>query len=1261
MTTYYMRADGNDANTGLGTTAGTAWKTMAHAGSVMVAGDRLEIRSAGGTFFITGEHDVTLTGSVGNLITVTNFTAESPIFDGTGGTFGSTDAILSFTHNCAYADIGGFTIRNNAQGSALGRGLEIESSTTPKANHLTFRNITVHDVNERAFGGGGDNITWISCEWYNYALSNVGQALGGGGWAGGLSSFSYSDNTLPFGWTVQNSYGHDGWGETIITLRSGSQDAAAGGGSGFTVEDSVFENGFSVTVYMDKCHGTLVRRCVLLFNDATYQRSGRNTDGFKFSVEGTALHTSYGVNNLWIYNNICAGMRDNFSCFFDTAGAASTYKNVKFWHNSGHSNERGVRIEAIGAGGNLPSGCEVINNIIDGTMTTLNNSSAWTIKNNDWWNNGVPAIGGNASSFSLDPQFSAPSTTDTTGLGFAVPATSPCTNAGAAISQVTTDFIGTARSATTPTIGAFEAVTATGATNSFLTGTGTVGSTITVTGLGFMPIAVIFWWNGRTEAIDSAGDGTSRRGTGVAVTPTDRRATSTISVNGVNPTQTATRNTPNACVSLLLDTTTVDGELDLQSMDADGFTLVVDNAFATSYRIFYTAIGGDDFVNAKTGQDTVPLTAIPKSITGLGFQPDMVYLFATQNASTPPVTGVDSILSIGAAISASEQAVWCGGSNNAVTPAQTISYARTGECLALTNSGTSALNTHAVLTSLDADGFTLNFTEVPGATAPFFNYLAIKGGSYALGSLSTRTDTTPITVLTPGYTAIAGLLLSANRTESTSDTPTDNDSWSMGGFSGTSLRGAAGIIDIDNGASSHVVTAIDFDAVYVNIATGGTVVGVMDIDTIASGSVSFVMEDPDPSAMFVWYLLIGPDVVVPPTPGGGSGTPGSGVIGAPDTVYFIRINDAFGNPMPDVGALYGLQVAQTVGSVGSATFSIPGDYPIDYLKKDGVIEIWRHPQNGQPYLLFSKIWYLRQRTFSVIDGQRAWTLTAYDPNYLISDPQGQRGRIVAYAADTAYSSKSDFSDDMIKAIARENIGALATDADRDLSDFLSIQADQSGGPNISKSFSNRVLLPVFNEICQASIVAGTYLAWDIVCTQPPLNGSYQLELRTYLNQRGIDHRFTSNQPVLLGLDYGNLDDVTIDEDWTNEVNYARVGGKGEGELRIYVSGADATRIGESPYNRREAFGNFSNVSDPVSLADEVDTALRAGTPRPNYSGRINPTAQARFDVEWGYGDYLTAQVVGRSFDARADSLVIDYTAGGGEKVSAYLRGEDVIP
>lgn len=383
--------------------------------------------------------------------------------------------------------------------------------------------------------------------------------------------------------------------------------------------------------------------------------------------------------------------------------------------------------------------------------------------------------------------------------------------------------------------------------------------------------------------------------------------------------------------------------------------------------------------------------------------------------------------------------------------------------------------------------------------------------------------------------------------------------------------------------------------------------------------------------------------------------PETGVTGGADTSYSIRIYDAFGKAMPDIPSFSELEVAQAVGTVGSVTFEIPEDYPIEYLNKDGLVTITRAPRNRTPYLLFNKIYFIRRVVWSWSGGRGTWKVTAYCPNYLLASPSGQRGRVVAYDADSAQAVKSDFADDMLKAVMRENIGALATDTTRDLSAILDIQADLSFAPVVQKEFSNRVLLPTLNEICRASEVAGAYLAWDIVCTQPPYSGTFKLEFQTFINQRGQDHRETSNDRVLIGVDFGNMDDVELDFDWTEEENYIRAGGQDNGAYRLYRSGGDVVAMAESPFNRRETFIDLSNVDDPTTLDDEIDAALRAGVPKPFYSGALIPSDQTMFDVDWGFGDFLTAQARAKNFDARVDAMVVSFSSKG-ETIKVFLNG-----
>lgn len=1353
MTTYYLRADGSNSNTGLGQTAGTAWLTLSFACTTMVAGDRLEVMDAGGVFYLGTEHSFKPVGSVGNLVTITNFSGQSPIFDGSPpggtGTHSGNANILLVAAGSTYFDVGGFTVRNNNESvTNRGRGFSVSSAISPaKVSNGILRNITVHNTYLRGFGVCGTTVAVVSCEVYDAAMSNEFNALGSGGWATGFATVIQSDNSSPTGISFSLCYSHENWGEGFDALQA----------DGVTFDRCISANNFSVLFYLDRSKNIEYERCLALFNDPVYYRSGNPATAYMFAAEGSGTpvpnFSPANVDAVLYTNCIAVGARREFHYFHSTGNtsANNTYRNIRIYGCSGYgTTEGGFDMDDVDGAHTAPSLSEFIDCITYGTPVE-SDAAAWTFENNNYAD-GVPVSGTHTDCIEDSAPYQAPVTTGNT-AGFQLKSTSTCIGAGQTLAELAVDYDGETRLVPTA-IGAlefldppltaptgvftvpvsngvwvfWEAVSGAYVYNVYYKAGGTVTtsdpSLPDFTSPKFIPS--LTEWTDYTFGVTALDSGLSESVISTTVTTQPGLTNPTmfgVMINPVNYPYTtfAVRGTWwRQTTGVTLATATTQNVVQAMLNAADTLGIVLKLWLTVRWNGSSGApdtgpIGATEISTWKTNLGLYIDNYSPQVIAVLNEEPSALFSSLTSAQYLAALEAAWDIANPRGVLVTNGGLVWSGAA--LCYYAHLLEDVSTGAAHTFASIAFPAgadrtdLETATVIADLSAPlqtaisknrDFLLNVYQATSKMdymCIHVHWPEVSAGIDAIRQVfqwyESETGLRVVTNESNNEGQDAALTVELMELYMELDTPIVMQ-YSVTTGQSISLQDTTGALRDTGEAWRDAIVQLEID----RTPTGLAAVGSVDEVTLSSDAMTNthgyavyyragssvaksngtrVEIETNPDTLtglfdpFTQYafgisairyggegLFLSNIVTAFSTSGGGSVIPGSGSAGAAETTYFIRINDAFGNPMPDVGALYSLQVAQTVGSVGSATIVIPGEYPIDYLKKDGLIEIWRHPQGRQPYLLFNKIFYLRRRVFSVSGGQKRWTLTAYDPNYLLASPAGNRGRIVAYAANTAYASKSDFADDMIKAIARENVGSLATDTARSLASLLNIQADISGAPNIVKAFSNRVLLPVFNEICQASTIAGTYLAWDIVCTAPPLNGSYTLELRTYLNQRGVDHRFSSNQPVLIGLDFGNLDDVTIDEDWSEEADVARVGGKGEGELRAYGSASDSVRLGESPVNRREIFVNQSNISDPLALSDEADSAIRAGYPRPAYHGRIVPTAQALFDVNWKYGDYLTAQVVGRSFDARADSLVVKFGPDG-ERIEGYLRGEDVIP
>ena len=368
-----------------------------------------------------------------------------------------------------------------------------------------------------------------------------------------------------------------------------------------------------------------------------------------------------------------------------------------------------------------------------------------------------------------------------------------------------------------------------------------------ITGLGFQPKIVLFWWGGSTATIDTVAGGTINVGFGAAISSTSRFCVQNISIDAGASSDSQFSQNITEIMRAYTDVTTLDGILDFSSMDADGFTVIYDDAFTQAYRISYLALGGTDLTNVFIGNKITPSSTGNYSTTGVGFQPDALIAVMTNSTSTSS-TGLALWFNLGMATGSSAQGVVYGESGDALATSDTKGYGYNGEVIS--NRQSTIRNSFV---SFDADGFTLNALEA--SAQRYFNFICLKGGQYSAGDITTRTDGNDIAE-TVGFTPVALLFASANRALSTQDTLTDHNSISIGAGTSTTNRACAAIWDQDALADTETAFANYDTAVYANVADDA-IAGLMDIKSIDASGFTCVMDDTDPTACWVTYLAIG--------------------------------------------------------------------------------------------------------------------------------------------------------------------------------------------------------------------------------------------------------------------------------------------------------------------------------------------------------------------------------------------------------------------
>lgn len=296
-------------------------------------------------------------------------------------------------------------------------------------------------------------------------------------------------------------------------------------------------------------------------------------------------------------------------------------------------------------------------------------------------------------------------------------------------------------------------------------------------------------------------------------------------------------------------------EADLVSLNSDGFTFNLTTAPGSAKRVFWLALGGDDLTNVALTTFTTATSTGNQSVSSLSFQPDAVLFFNLENSAASQSQN-DGHISFGMAVSSTKRALISAGGDQGLATTDTFRHQRTNACIMLNDDDGTVLGL-ADFVSQDTNGFTVNWSAAHTG-GRIVHFLALKGGQYDVGSLTTQTSTGNFSETGVGFQGMAGIF--ASFCNAASGGKIDHSEMSLGVAVSSSARFQIGGTGEDAQGTSDSDGFQDDGLIYQNYDYTQTLEG--SIDFVSWGSNGFTLNqvDADPtSGNEIIYFIIGAD------------------------------------------------------------------------------------------------------------------------------------------------------------------------------------------------------------------------------------------------------------------------------------------------------------------------------------------------------------------------------------------------------------------
>lgn len=389
--------------------------------------------------------------------------------------------------------------------------------------------------------------------------------------------------------------------------------------------------------------------------------------------------------------------------------------------------------------------------------------------------------------------------------------------------------------------------------------------------------------------------------------------------------------------------------------------------------------------------------------------------------------------------------------------------------------------------------------------------------------------------------------------------------------------------------------------------------------------------------------------------------------------YELWLTDDAGKRLALLSDFSFLTYTRAVSALGTCSFGMPFE-PfkkkfITWFKPDWRAEVWRSPSYGIP-----------MRREDVFLLRKPQVYTRAEDGMQIIQFYGRNGmdllkrRSVIQRGGTEWATKTDFADDMMKAIVREQmLYGSAVDEDGTQDDTrawpqgeFSVQGDVGLGPTLTQNFEGDVVFDVLKKIKEATFQKyqddpdnNLRIFHDVVpVTTNPSDAQSGSPLGwSFVTRAGLYGTDRTASGIEFSIENENIDNPTYSISHMDEVNSVYVNGGGRGDTQIIQPVEDTSRATASRWNRVEKVLSSSNETTNTGLQDKGSAELEKNRPREtlplvflNTPGS-RTTPRSLYAIDWDLGDAVRVSYIGKQFTAEINIVYVSVNESGQETIT----------